>query len=280
MSRFTLPRDIYYGPGALDELKVLAGHKKAMIFTGGSSMRRGGFLQKTEEVLKAAGLETALFEGIEPDPSIETVMKGPQAMREFEPDVIVAIGGGSPIDAAKAMWVFYEHPDKTFEDIKTPFTMPKLRNKAIFVAIPSTSGTASEVTAFSVITDYSSGIKYPLADFEFIREKYKALGLTPDTTYLFIRGHNVYDMISCISKEVCKVLLKKARRGHHSREAIAALYRDRNSVDIELRQNIHYGAYTAIQKLEEDIGELLGKAEDFVPRQGTKKAMSVDHRNS
>ena len=78
-------------------------------------------------------------------------------------------------------------------------------------------------------------------------------------------------MISCISKEVCKVLLKKARRGHHSREAIAALYRDRNSVDIELRQNIHYGAYTAIQKLEEDIGELLGKAEDFVPRKERKK---------
>ena len=174
MSRFTLPRDIYYGPGALDELKVLAGHKKAMIFTGGSSMRRGGFLQKTEEVLKAAGLETALFEGIEPDPSIETVMKGAQAMREFEPDVIVAIGGGSPIDAAKAMWVFYEYPEKTFEDIKTPFTMPKLRNKAIFVAIPSTSGTASEVTAFSVITDYSSGIKYPLADFE----------ITPDIAVL------------------------------------------------------------------------------------------------
>ena len=166
MSRFTLPRDIYYGPGALDELKVLAGHKKAMILTGGSSMRKGGFLQKTEDVLKAAGLETALFEGIEPDPSIETVMKGAQAMREFEPDVIVAIGGGSPIDAAKAMWVFYEHPDKTFDDIKNPFTMPKLRNKAIFVAIPSTSGTASEVTAFSVITDYSTGIKYPLADFE------------------------------------------------------------------------------------------------------------------
>ena len=81
-------------------------------------MRRGGFLQKTEEVLKAAGLETALFEGIEPDPSIETVMKGAQAMREFEPDVIVAIGGGSPIDAAKAMWVFYEHPDKTSRILK------------------------------------------------------------------------------------------------------------------------------------------------------------------
>ena len=188
MSRFTLPRDIYYGPGALDELKVLAGHKKAMILTGGSSMRKGGFLQKTEEVLKAAGLETALFEGIEPDPSIETVMKGAQAMHEFEPDVIVAIGGGSPIDAAKAMWVFYEHPDKTFDDIKNPFTMPKLRNKAIFVAIPSTSGTASEVTAFSVITDYSTGIKYPLADFE----------ITPDIAVidtdipLTIKSHRRY----------------------------------------------------------------------------------------
>lgn len=95
-------------------------------------------------------------------------------MEEFGPDVIVAIGGGSPIDAAKAMWVFYEYPDKTFDDIKDPFTMPKLRQKAIFVAIPSTSGTASEVTAFSVITDYSTNIKYPLADFE----------ITPDIAIL------------------------------------------------------------------------------------------------
>ncbi|HIU64275.1 MAG TPA: iron-containing alcohol dehydrogenase [Candidatus Avacidaminococcus intestinavium] len=166
MARFTLPRDIYYGPGALDELKVLKGKKKAMIFTGGNSMRRGGFLQKTEEVLQKNGLLTQIYDGIEPDPSIETVFKGANALQEFEPDVIVAIGGGSPIDAAKAMWVFYEYPEKTFEDIKEPFTMPTLRQKAIFVAIPSTSGTASEVTAFSVITDYSTNIKYPLADFE------------------------------------------------------------------------------------------------------------------
>ena len=95
-------------------------------------------------------------------------------MRDFEPDVIVAIGGGSPIDAAKAMWVFYEYPEKTFDDIKDPFTMPKLRQKAIFVAIPSTSGTATEVTAFSVITDYNTLIKYPLADFE----------ITPDIAIL------------------------------------------------------------------------------------------------
>lgn len=174
MARFTLPRDIYYGAGAISELKVLNGHKKAMIFTGGSSMKRGGFLQKVEDVLHDIGMETQLFEGIEPDPSIETVFRGAEAMRAFEPDVIVAIGGGSPIDAAKAMWVFYEHPEKTFEDIKDPFTIPPLRNKAIFVAIPSTSGTATEVTAFSVITDYKTDIKYPLADFE----------ITPDIAIL------------------------------------------------------------------------------------------------
>ena len=174
MARFTLPRDIYYGAGAISELNVLKGHKKAMIFTGGSSMKRGGFLQKVEDVLHEIGIETQLFEGIEPDPSIETVFRGAEAMRAFEPDVIVAIGGGSPIDAAKAMWVFYEHPEKTFEDIKDPFTIPVLRNKAIFVAIPSTSGTATEVTAFSVITDYKTDIKYPLADFE----------ITPDIAIL------------------------------------------------------------------------------------------------
>lgn len=174
MARFTLPRDIYYGAGAISELNVLKGHKKAMIFTGGSSMKRGGFLQKVEDVLHDIGMETQLFEGIEPDPSIETVFRGAEAMRAFEPDVIVAIGGGSPIDAAKAMWVFYEHPEKTFEDIKDPFTIPVLRNKAIFVAIPSTSGTATEVTAFSVITDYKTDIKYPLADFE----------ITPDIAIL------------------------------------------------------------------------------------------------
>jgi alcohol dehydrogenase class IV len=111
-------------------------------------------------------MEVLLIEGVEPDPSVETVMKGAAIMREFNPDWIVAIGGGSPIDAAKAMWVFYEHPGAKFEDVAKPFNIPHLRNKARFVAIPSTSGTATEVTAFSVITDYSKGIKYPLADFE------------------------------------------------------------------------------------------------------------------
>lgn len=174
MARFTLPRDIYFGRGAMEELKNLRGYHRAMIVTGGSSMQKYGFLKKLQNILEEAGLETRVFEGVEPDPSVETVMAGAKAMQEFQPDVIVAIGGGSPIDAAKAMWVFYEYPELSFEDIKKPFSMPKLRRKAIFIAIPSTSGTATEVTAFSVITDYSTKIKYPLADFE----------ITPDIAIL------------------------------------------------------------------------------------------------
>ena len=165
MARFTLPRDLYYGKDALENLKTLSG-TKAIVVSGGSSMRKGGFLDKVETYLKEAGMEVRFFEGVEPDPSVETVMKGAEAMKEFQPDWIVSIGGGSPIDAAKAMWAFYEYPDTTFEDLCTPFNFPKLRTKARFCAIPSTSGTATEVTAFSVITDYSKGIKYPLADFE------------------------------------------------------------------------------------------------------------------
>ena len=164
MGRFTLPRDLYHGAGALETLKTLTG-KKAIVVVGGGSMKRFGFLDKAVDYLKEAGMEVKLFEGVEPDPSVETVMKGAEAMREFQPDWIVAMGGGSPIDAAKAMWVFYEYPDTTFEALITPFSFPTLRTKAKFCAIPSTSGTATEVTAFSVITDYHKGIKYPLADF-------------------------------------------------------------------------------------------------------------------
>lgn len=164
MMRFTLPRDIYYGDGALEQLKNIKG-KRAILVLGGGSMKRFGFVDKALDYLKEAGIETRLFENVEPDPSVETVMKGAAEMREFEPDWIISMGGGSPIDAAKAMWVFYEYPDVKFEDLIKPFSFPTLRRKAKFIAIPSTSGTATEVTAFSVITDYEKGVKYPLADF-------------------------------------------------------------------------------------------------------------------
>ena len=165
MARFTLPRDLYHGKGALEALKTLSG-KRAVICVGGSAMRKFGFLDKAISYLEEAGMEVKVIEGIEPDPSVTTVMKGAEVMAEFQPDWIVAMGGGSPIDAAKAMWIKYEYPETTFEQMCVVFGLPKLRTKAHFVAIPSTSGTATEVTAFSVITDYEKGIKYPLADFE------------------------------------------------------------------------------------------------------------------
>ena len=165
MARFTLPRDLYHGKGALEALKTFEG-KRAMVCVGGGSMKRFGFLDRAVDYLKEAGMEVQLFEGIESDPSVETVMRGAKAMEEFQPDWIVAMGGGSPIDAAKAMWIKYEYPDITFEEMCKVFGMPKLRKKAHFCAISSTSGTATEVTAFAVITDYEKGIKYPLADFE------------------------------------------------------------------------------------------------------------------
>lgn len=165
MMRFTLPRDLYHGKGALEALKTFKG-KRAMICLGGGSMKRGGFVDKAIEYLKEAGIESELFEGIEADPSVETVMRGAEAMLKFEPDWIIAMGGGSPIDAAKAMWIKYEYPETTFEDMCKVFGLPELRKKAHFCAISSTSGTATEVTAFSIITDYKQGIKFPIADFE------------------------------------------------------------------------------------------------------------------
>ena len=163
--RFTLPRDIYHGENALEALKTFKG-KKAFVCVGGESMKRFGFLDRVVQYLQEAGMEVKLFEGIESDPSVDTVMKGAKEMQDFGPDWIVAIGGGSPIDAAKAMWIKYEYPDCTFEDMCKVFGIPTLRNKAKFCAISSTSGTATEVTAFSIITDYEKGIKYPIADFE------------------------------------------------------------------------------------------------------------------
>ena len=131
MARFTLPRDIYHGKGCLEELKNLKG-KKAFLVVGGGSMKRQGFLDKAVHYLKDGGMEVEVFEGVEPDPSVETVMRGAEAMRKFEPDWIVSMGGGSPIDAAKAMWVFYEYPETTFEDLITE-TESKIRGDSVHI---------------------------------------------------------------------------------------------------------------------------------------------------
>ncbi|MGE4504607.1 MAG: iron-containing alcohol dehydrogenase [Desulfovibrionaceae bacterium] len=164
MARFTIPREVYFGEGTIAELKNLRGSKAVIVISGGSA-KRNGFLDRIDGALKEAGMQTRLIEGVEADPSVATVMKGVAVMDEFQPDWIVGVGGGSPIDAAKAMWIFYENPEFTFEEAAKPFNLPELRKKARFVAVPTTSGTGTEVTSFSVITNEKNGIKYPIADF-------------------------------------------------------------------------------------------------------------------
>lgn len=167
LGSFRIPRDVVFGENALNYLSTLEG-EKAMLVTGGNSMKKFGFLEKAKEQLEKANMEVEIFDGVEENPSVETVKEGAKAMIAFEPDWIVAIGGGSTMDAAKVMWAFYEHPELKFEDIIEPGSLPKLRNKARLAAIPSTSGTASEITAFSVITDTENHIKYPLVSTEMI----------------------------------------------------------------------------------------------------------------
>ncbi len=169
---FRVPKDIVFGENALEYLATLEG-KRATLVTGGHSMKKFGFLAKAQEQLEKAGMEVSIIDGIEPNPSKNTVIRGGKQLSEFNPDWIVAIGGGSALDAAKIMWVYYEYPDTKFEDL-IQMKFPKLRTKAKMVAIPSTSGTASEITAFSVITDTDTHIKYPLVSYE----------MTPDVAIL------------------------------------------------------------------------------------------------
>ncbi|MBS6042304.1 MAG: iron-containing alcohol dehydrogenase [Clostridium baratii] len=164
MQRFTIPRDLYFGEDAVDYLKNAKG-SKAIIVIGSERLIKDGTVPKVKENLKEANIETRVFCGVENDPSVATVRKGVEMMNEFNPDLIIGIGGGSPIDAAKAMWIFYEYPEFTFEEAAKPFNLPELRQKAKFIAIPTTSGTATEVTSFSVITDNETGVKYPIADY-------------------------------------------------------------------------------------------------------------------
>ncbi|GGD06158.1 iron-containing alcohol dehydrogenase [Pontibacillus salipaludis] len=169
MNRFTIPRDIYFGENALETLESLEG-KKAVLVIGGGSVKENGNLDKIQSHLAKANIETKVIEGITEEPSTQLVQDHLGTLNEYEPDWIIGIGGGSPMDAAKAMWIFYERPNLSFEDAMQPFNLPGLRTKAKFIGIPTTSGTASEISNLSVITDSETGVKHPLADFE----------LTPD----------------------------------------------------------------------------------------------------
>ena len=152
--------------GILAYIKTIKA-KKVSIVIGGHSMEKSGMLAKVEGYFKETGAETMVIRGVEPDPSFETVLRGRNEMLEFEPDLIVGLGGGSAMDAAKAMWIFYEHPELTqMEDILPPNEFPKLRGKARMCCIPSTSGTASEVSRSIVISDNEKGLKHGVGNME------------------------------------------------------------------------------------------------------------------
>ncbi|GAB7125933.1 bifunctional acetaldehyde-CoA/alcohol dehydrogenase [Silvimonas sp. JCM 19000] len=169
-----LPKNIYFRRGCLPfALRDLEGKKRASIVTG-SYLFNNGYCDETIKILKQMGMEVEVFYEVEADPTLEVVRKGVHALNVFKPDVIVALGGGSPMDAAKIMWVMYEHPEVHFEDLalrfmdirKRIYKFPKMGIKAELVAIPTTSGTGSEVTPFAVVTDEKTGTKYPIADYE------------------------------------------------------------------------------------------------------------------
>lgn len=183
MQWFKVPPKIYFEKNSIQYLAKMPNISKAMIVTD-PGMVKLGYVDKILYYLRKRPdyVHCEIFSDVEPDPSTETVMKGAEVMASFEPDVIIALGGGSAMDAAKGMWLFYEHPDTDFFGLKQKFLdirkrlvkFPKLGEKAQFVAIPTTSGTGSEVTSFSVITDKKANMKYPLADYE----------LTPDVAII------------------------------------------------------------------------------------------------
>ncbi|HHW24610.1 MAG TPA: bifunctional acetaldehyde-CoA/alcohol dehydrogenase [Bacillota bacterium] len=175
---FRAPEKVYFKRGclpvALAELGTM-GKKKAFIVTD-KFLYSNGYTKPVEEKLDEMGITHTTFYDVEPDPSLASAREGAKQMLAFEPDVIIAVGGGSAMDAAKIMWVLYEHPEADFHDMamrfmdirKRTYTFPKMGERAYFVAIPTTAGTGSEVTPFAVITDESTGIKYPLADYELL----------------------------------------------------------------------------------------------------------------
>ncbi len=167
MAKLFQTNDLYYGLGSLSELNNISG-KKAIIVIGGKSVKENGTLARVEAILDEINIEHTVFSGVEADPSINTVRRGAAAFEEFQPDWVIGLGGCSAIDAAKAMWAIYEHPELEFEQMVKVCGIPPLRKKARFVAIPATSGTGTEITALAVITDTEKGVKYPLVSFELL----------------------------------------------------------------------------------------------------------------
>lgn len=251
---FRVPPRIYFEQGSLDtffrhEIKDMQAHR-AFIVCSGSSVRQG-VTDKLETYLRDAGVLASVYSDITPDPTVETIEKGVAAMRKFEPDLIIAVGGGSPLDAAKAMWLFYEQPGLSFEDLRLRFMdirkrivrYPALGKKAKFIAIPTTSGTGSEVTAFTVVTDTKNQAKYALADYALtpdvaIVDPNLTLTVPPDVTAdtgLDVLAHALEAYVSVVASDYTDPLALKAVQLVFAN--LPAAYR--NGKDLRARGKMH-----------------------------------------
>ncbi len=246
MPRFTVPRDIFFGKDAILELKNLNYYKRPFIVAD-DAMVKLGWMDMLMRILTEAGMENiACFTDVEAEPSVETVKRGALAMEANSSDIIIAIGGGSVLDAAKAMWVFYEHPSLSFEDILNK-PLPPLRKKAIMVAIPSTSGTGSEVTAYSVISDHATKLKYPIADFNITPD---IAILDSDLTTTMPPKLVAYTGMDALTHAIeAYVSLERSRFTRplsiHAISIIVSYLEDSFAGDIEAREEIHVASCMA-----------------------------------
>ena len=253
-----IPKDIYFRKGALPvALSDLKDKKRALIVTDPFLFNQG-YTDQVTDALHAQGLETDVFYDVEPDPTLKTVNKGVEKCKAFKPDVIVAFGGGSPMDAAKIMWVMYEHPDVRFEDLalrfmdirKRIYHFPKMGIKAKMVAIPTTSGTGSEVTPFAVVTDEKTGVKYPIADYELTPNM--AI-VDPDLVMSLPQGLTAYGGVDALTHalEAYVSLFANEFTNGQALEAIRLLFKylpssyKNGKEDPKAREKVHYAATMA-----------------------------------
>lgn len=255
---FRVPERIYFAPGSVQYLSKFPGINRVFIVTD-HVVQELGMVEKVMHHLNRRNnhVSVEVFSEVEPDPSVETVRRGFAAMKDFRPDTIIALGGGSPIDAAKAMWLFYEHPEVEFEFLRLKFMdmrkrtykYPQLGRKASLIAIPTTSGTGSEVTAFAVISDKGRHIKYPLADYELtpdvaILDPAFAMSMPPRVaadTGMDVLSHALEAYVSVMASEYTDALALKA---------VDLVYKYllrsyKNPADREAREKMHYASCIA-----------------------------------